>query len=234
MPHKRLEGLAGRPDEDALTSDMVGVGMSFAAAPNDTAEIETTIVFASELGMDEGDLRTLAVLTTWFEVHHCYVNADRLVRLVAPHASERVRAYWSAVGRRHAKDRRFARLEAAYVGARLDLLTVGTEFQVQRRGEDPRFQGSALRVPSGVLRDRAADVMSPEAVARTHQGYRNRVHMGPSWRADVWTVLEREPELSAAEAARRAHCSFATAWVVARDFAVLRKHGAATNGIRAA
>jgi len=38
----------------------------------------------------------------------------------------------------------------------------------------------------------------------------------------VWTVLESDPDLSAAEAARRAGCSFATAWAVVRDFGVLR------------
>jgi molybdenum-dependent DNA-binding transcriptional regulator ModE len=46
--------------------------------------------------------------------------------------------------------------------------------------------------------------------------------MGANWRADVWTVLEQAPNLSAAEAARRAGCSFATAWQVVQDFALLR------------
>lgn len=47
--------------------------------------------------------------------------------------------------------------------------------------------------------------------------------MGPSWRADAWTVLEQAPELSIAEVARRASCSFATAWQVAQDFKVLHQ-----------
>jgi hypothetical protein len=234
MPHRRLEEIASRPEEDALISDMVGIGMNFAANPNDAAEIEETLVFASELGMAEGDLRTLAVLTTWFALHHTYVNADRLIRLAAQHPSARVRAYWSAVGRWQAKDRRFARLEALCADARVDLMPVGTDFQIQRRGEDARFQGSALRVPNGVLRDRAADVMSPEVVARRHRGYRNRVQMGPTWRADVWTLLEHHPELTAAEAARRVRCSFATAWLVVRDFGLLRKHEMTTGDTRVA
>jgi hypothetical protein len=45
--------------------------------------------------------------------------------------------------------------------------------------------------------------------------------MGPSWRADVWTVLESEQNLSTAELARRVGCSFATAWQVAQDFKLL-------------
>ncbi|MEO7731461.1 MAG: hypothetical protein ABIY55_10845, partial [Kofleriaceae bacterium] len=121
-----------------------------------------------------------------------------------------------------AKDRRFARLAKRVRGAPVELLPVGTDFQIARRGEDPRFAGSKLRVPSGTLRDRAADVLAPEVLVRRHAGYRNRVLMGPTWRADVWTVLEKAPDQSVAEVARRASCSFATAWQAAHDFKLLR------------
>ncbi len=43
-----------------------------------------------------------------------------------------------------------------------------------------------------------------------------------SFRADVWTVLERSPGLSVADVARRAACSFATAWQAVQDFRLLR------------
>jgi len=43
-----------------------------------------------------------------------------------------------------------------------------TGFQLKRHGEDPRFAGSALRVPANVLRDRAADVDPPAELARHH------------------------------------------------------------------
>jgi hypothetical protein len=46
--------------------------------------------------------------------------------------------------------------------------------------------------------------------------------MGPSFRADVWTVLEKTPHLSVAEVARRASCSFAAAWQTVQDFRLLR------------
>jgi len=41
----------------------------------------------------------------------------------------------------------------------------------------------------------------------------------------VWTVLERHPDLAVAEAARRASCSFATAWQTAQDFRMLQQAG---------
>jgi hypothetical protein len=209
-----------RTSNDVLTARMAGIGMNFATTPERDADIEGTLVQASVLGMDEADLRVLSVLTTWLGVHHAYVNADRLIRLVAQQESARVRAYWSAVATWLAKDRRFARL-GAYEGAAVDLLPVGTAFQLKRKGEDERFAGSKLRAPRGTLRDRAEDVLTVEALVKKHAGYRNRVVIGPTWRADVWTVLEQTPEITVAEAARRASCSFATAWQAARDFRVL-------------
>ena len=222
MAFNRSTTGGGRPDAGTLTRDMAGIGMNFAARQAPEAPIEETLVFASELGMDEQDLRVLAVLTTWFGLHCARVNADRLARLLAEHPSKRVRAYWAAVAKWHSKDRRFRRLRALHRGAPVQLLPVGTDFQVSRRGQDERFVDSSLRVPAGTLRDRLADVLGPEALARRHPGYRNRVLMGPTWRADVWTVLEQEPELSVAQAARRVGCSFATAWQVVQDYKLLR------------
>lgn len=213
---------APRPPAEVITARMAGIGMNFAAEPERDADLESTLVYASQLGMDDGDLRVLSVLTTWLGVHHPHVNADRLVRLARAETSERVRAYWAAIALWLAKDRRLARLRSSYRGPRVDLLPVGTDFQMKRRGEDPRFLDSKLRVPSGTLRDRAEDVLPPETLARRHAGYRNRLLIGPTWRADVWTVLERTPKLSVAEVARRARCSFATAWQVCQDFKVLR------------
>lgn len=222
MAFRREASPEPRPSPQSLTARMVGIGLSFGGEPEVDADIETTLVFASAAGMDEGDLRVLSVLTTWLGVHHTHVNADRLVRLVSVQPSERVRAYWAAIASWLHKDRRFGRLLALYEGPSVELLPTGTAFQIQRRGEDPRFVGSKLRAPSGTLRDRAADVLRPEVLVRRHAGYRNRVLMGPSFRADVWTVLEKTPGLSVADVARRAACSFATAWQAVQDFRLLR------------
>jgi hypothetical protein len=211
------------PTPEILTARMVGIGLNFAADPDADADIESTLVFASLSGMEDDSLRTLSVLTTWLGVHHAYVNADRIIRLVKGQPSERVRAYWAAIAHWLRKDRRLARLEGFYEGPPVELLPTGTEFQIKRRGEDERFVGSKLRVPSGTLRDRAQDVLTPEVLVRRHAGYRNRVLMGPSFRADVWTVLQKSPELSVADVARRAACSFATAWQAVQDFRLLQE-----------
>lgn len=222
MPFRPSREPAEMPAPAELTARMVAIGLGFAARPAPDADIEETLVFASIAGMVDDDLRVLSVLTTWLGVHHAHVNADRLVRRVRGQAAPRVRAYWAAIAHWQRHDRRLARLRALHRGDPVELLSTGTAFQISRRGEDPRFAGTPLRVPHGTLRDRAADVLAPDVLVRRHAGYRNRVLMGPTFRADVWTVLEQHPDLPVAEIARRAACAFATAWQVVQDFRLLR------------
>jgi hypothetical protein len=51
--------------------------------------------------------------------------------------------------------------------------------------------------------------------------YRARVAIGPTYRADMWAALDRDPTLSAAALARRTYGSFATAWHTRRDYSLL-------------
>lgn len=223
MPFSRQLPMICTPDPNELTAAMVSIGMNFAAEPSQNAPIEETLVLASRSGMEDGDLRVLSILATWMARHHQHVNVDRLVRCISRESSTRVRAWWAAVAHWLRKDRRFSRVEKLYDGPPVDLLPVGTEFQIGRKGEDSRFSASVLRVPNGTLRDREADVLSPHEMVKRHAGYRNRVRFGPGWRADVWTVLEHNPSGSVAEVARQTGCAFATAWEVAQDYELL--HG---------
>jgi len=147
---------------------MVGIGMLVGGTGSTNPDLEATLVRASVVGMEHGDLRALAVLVTWFGVHSGRVNADRLTRLVK---SKQARAFWSALARWRAGDRRFTRLARGYRGPRVDLLSIGTDFQVGRHGEDPRFGASKVRAPANVLRDRPADVLTPPELATQCPAY---------------------------------------------------------------
>lgn len=240
MAFNRTTTLSDLPDHATLTQMMVGIGMNFAAQDRGDLEIsaerassdhihtahtesahtdiELTLLYASQIGVEGLDFRVLSILTTWIGIHHKHINADRLIREARELTAVRSRAYWSAIGGWLSKDRRFKRLISLHEGSPIELLAVGTAFQIARRGEDERFKGSALLVPRGTLRERASDVLTPTALAQRHSIYRSRVHMGPSWRADVWSALERDPETSISSLARQVGCSFGTAWQVAQDF----------------
>ncbi|MCP4603750.1 MAG: hypothetical protein GY847_25075 [Proteobacteria bacterium] len=209
------------PCGENLTRAMAGIGMRFSAKPAADPNIEDTLIAASFESMEHDDLRVLSILITWIQIHHPWINADRLTRAVTSKQSPRVQAFWASTAARLHKDRRFSRMAKLYAGPRIDILSVGTDFQVSRKGEDPRFESTYLRVPAGVLRDRPSDVITPSDLARIHRTYRQRVLMGPTYRADMWALLQSEPSLTASELARRTYGSFATAWQVKHDFKIL-------------
>ena len=221
MPYSRTVETGELPGGSRLTSNMVGIGMLFAAPASAEPNIEDTLIAASVEGLEHDDLRVLAVLTTWLDIHHPRVNADRLLRALQRHASPRVRVYWAAIGSWLGKDRRLARLTTLHEGQRIDLLRSGTDFHLRRRSEDARFLETGLRIPAGVLRDRQRDVLSPAELAKRHGTYRFRILMGPSYRADMWATLDQAPQLTAAQLARRTYGSFATAWNVKQDWELL-------------
>lgn len=221
MAFKRIDTAPALPEGRKLTCAMAGIGMALAVPPDAEANIEDTLLAASIEGMEQNDLRVLAVLATWIEFHHPWVNVDRLTRAVASGQRRRVDAFWAAVGTWLHRDRRWSRMAHRYAGPRIDLLHVGTEFQLERRGEDPRFQSTCLRAPTGILRRRPSDILAPAELAKRHRVYRSRIRIGPSYRADMWAMLEGDPLLNPSTLARRSYGSFATAWRVKKDFGLL-------------
>lgn len=206
-------------DEQALLSNFAGIGMNFAAERTRDPNIEDTIIAASIEGLENDDLRVLSILTTWIGVHSAILNVDRLTQIVA-HQSDRVKAYWTAIAMWQIKDRRFAKMTSIYSGSPIELLPVGTNFQIERHGEDHRFKNSPLRVPAKTLRDRESDVLPPAELARTLEAYKWRTVIGPTYRADMWAALEKNALLSITELAHLAYGSFATAWKVKKDWLV--------------
>ena len=200
---------------EALTRDLVGIGFVLSSRAHRNPNIENTLMAAAIEGM-AGDYRTLGLLVQWLGIHLQYVNADRLVRLVGVSKDVRVRAFWSAIASWQKGDKRFARLIKLKSKAAIELGS-GTEFQIRRHGEDERFKNTALRVPANLLRYRDGDVLLPQELVKRHTGYRCRVIMGPSYRADMWAVAGDSPSLKPSDLARQCYGSFATAWSVIRD-----------------
>jgi len=214
----RREILPRETDTESLTQELAGIGMNFSAKKLKSVNIEDALLHASVEGMVNDDLRVLAILTTWMFIHSAGVNVDRLTQIVAIQESSRVRAYWASIALGLSKDRRFDKMKKIYKGKRLDLLRVGNEFQIERKGEDERFLGTYVRVPAGTLRDRERDVLSPSQLCSLHDAYRWRTIIGPTFRADMWAELEQNPDTNPAQLARRTYGSFSTAWSVKKDW----------------
>jgi hypothetical protein len=221
MGFKRSLAPSGILSAQGLTSAMVGIGMAFADHPLPDQNIEDILLAASIEGIDHEDLRVLAVLMSWLAIHASWINADRLTLIVTQQAGPKVQAFWSSVALWLGKDRRFARLAKVYQGPHLDLLGTGTAYHLLRSGEDPRLKGGPLRVPAGLLRMRKSDVMSPTDLAQQHGAYHYRIMMGPTYRADMWAALDKDPTITTADLARRTYGSFSTAWQVKHDWRLL-------------
>src|SRR5262247_3143834 len=68
MPYSRALAPALAETED-LTSNMVGIGMNFAARATLQPNIEDTLLHASVEAVEKPDLRVLSVLTTRFGIY---------------------------------------------------------------------------------------------------------------------------------------------------------------------
>lgn len=221
MSFSRIFYPAKYATKEQLTADMVSIGLQFGGKATLPANIEDTIVAASLEGT-RGDYRVLAMLTEWLGYHIFNVNADRLVQLVLNLKDERAKRYWCAIAQWKVADTRFKKLAGLYK-TRFDLFPA-TKLQIERKGgEDERFEGTIMRVAKGSLRIRPSDILKPEALKEIHPTYRTRLVIGPTYRADMWAVLETEgSELAASEVARRAYGSFTTAHRVKRDWSILK------------
>ena len=178
---------------DNLVPSLVSIGVNLGSTPSKSpVNIEDVLFFSSLDAITNDDFRILSILTTWLEVHHLAVNVDRLQSLVASNPTPKFRAYWASVATWLSSDHRFAKIKHLYKGPRLELGPTGTDFHISRHGEDPRFKKSFLKVPANLLRDRKSDVLSPSQLARQLRSYYNRMVIGASYRADMWTALEED------------------------------------------
>ena len=190
MAYSRPRDLPVRPDDVTLTRRMAGIGMNWATEADTDAQIEETLVFASELGVEDNDFRVLAVLTTWLDVHHDRINADRLTRLVRWTPVEACTCVLDGHRVLAASRSTFGQAPKASMSSHRSTCSQWVRNSKLHAAARMRgFAGSVLRVPADMLRCRPADVVSPEALVRMHRGYRNRVLMGPTWRADVWVRI---------------------------------------------
>lgn len=211
------------PRGEILTACLIGIGFRLHGELTSNPNIEDVLIAASLEGM-HGDLRVLSLLVDWIDIHHERILTDRLYRLVSAMGDKRLKAFWAAVAKWKKKDRRFKRLQRIHRGSQIDLLETGTEFHVLRHGEDSRFEGTALRVPKQAgLRHRPSDIIKPHELAKIHRTYYYRLLIGPTYRADMWAQLDLNPDLSPSELARRCYGSFATAWQVKQEWAVVRQ-----------
>lgn len=224
MAYKRIIAPPQYATRENLTADLVGIGFLFAANSSlEEPNIEDTLVAASLEGLSRPDYRVLSLLVDWVGIHFERVNVERLTKMVSLQKDKRVKAFWAAIAKWRGQGSSLKKLQKLYNGPRLDLAVEQTPSLIKRNGEDERFFGTALRIPNLLLRHRPTDILSPHELAKTHRAYTYRVMIGPSYRADMWALLDRDGNLTPIELSRKSYGSFATALEVKRAWLLLHQ-----------
>ena len=219
MAHKRQMVIM----HDNTAALLAGIGCAFAVEPQRNADIEASLFWASDQALKELDFRTLGLIVQWVDVHDRYLNQPRLLRFLKQALPLTLR-FWRAIAQWKAQNRKWhSILKLQTHTTRFDLLPIGTDFQIQRKGEDPRFIHTDLRIPKDLLRVRSGAVLSQSELVSFHRIYAHRVQLGVCLRADLWAHLTLEPKITAAQLANKVGCAFASAWAVKQDFELLNQ-----------
>ena len=217
----------------SLDSDLRAIGFNLSVKKASiNPNIELSLISASIEAINLKDNRIAGLLVDWITIHYLRINVDRLTKFVFSLDDSEytfVKIFWQANAQRlYAKDQRFKRL-SLYTGKRIDFadrfIKKGqkkvSKILIKIKGEDKRFKKTCIRVPNGYFSKRENQIFPATAIAKNHASYRYRVMMGPSYRADLWALLDSEPNLSAYALGKKAHCSYRTAYIAKKDYELL-------------
>ena len=217
-----------------LDSSLRSIGFNvFCHRKSRDSNIEATLISASIETIHNKDTRLGGLLVDWITIHSSRINADKLTKFVGQmddYKYKFIKIFWCANAQRlAAKDQRFKRLSQIYKGKRINLadyLTSNkrkpTKLLITLKGEDERFKNTCIQLPKGYFSERPNQILPSSIIAESHLPYRYRLMMGASYRADVWALIKRNSGISAYALAKKAYCSYRTAYITKKDYEMLQ------------
>lgn len=220
----------------SLDSDLLAIGFNVNCKKQSiNPNIESAIISASVEAVNNKDTRIGGLLVDWITAHYLRINVDRLTKFIFSLDSREykfVKIFWCANAQRlFTKDQRFKRLSNLYRNKRVNFADrfINTKAQkvtkmlIKIKGEDERFKKTCIRVPKGYFSKRPHQIFPVSVIAKNHLTYRYRVIMGPSYRADLWALLEKNPHISAYALGKKVHCSYRAAYIAKKDYELLKR-----------
>ena len=220
----------------SLDSDLRAIGFNLSSRKKSIdPNIEASVISASVEAVNNKDNRMGGLLVDWITAHSLRVNVDRLTKFVSSLSESDykfVKIFWCANAQRlFAKDQRFKRLSELYKGIRINFADrfsknkkqKVTKMLIEIKGEDERFKKTCIRVPKAYFSERPHQIFPVSLVAKNHLPYRYRLMMGSSYRADLWALLDSDPNISAYALGKKANCSYRAAYVAKRDYEILKE-----------
>jgi len=217
-PKKIFEG-------DDLDSAFTAIGTAQGSEFNTiNPNIEDTLFSGSLESVNRNNGRIASILVDWISAYHELINVDRLTSIITSLKDEEhkwVKVFWCANAQRlDKKYLRWKKLASLYPRSnRFNFIDRkkrpndqgSTEFLMNRYGEDDRFIETCIRIPKNTFQHRPTHVFSADKIAKIHGGFKQRLIIGPTCRADMWAALTKDPTLSPSELADKTYGSYATA-----------------------
>ena len=218
----------------SLDCDLLAIGFNLSCKKKSIdPNIEATIISASVEAINNKENRIGGLLVDWITVHYLRINADRLTKFVFSLNDsdyKYVKIFWCANAQRLLmKDQRFKRLSQLYKGKRVNFTDRFNKNKriikmfIKIKGEDERFKKTCIRVPNGYFPQRPYQIFPASVIAKNHLPYRYRLMMSSSYRADLWALLKKNPHLSAYALGKKAYCSYRAAYIVQKDYKILKE-----------
>ncbi len=214
-------------DGDNLTKSLVGLGFLLSSESKKNVNIEHCLIslikesFSNDLAYD---LRLLALLVNWLEIHISQVNANRLIKLIEHLNNPKASRFLAAVFE-YLSDVRFKKFITNYSPKKRVQFLKSSSFLVKKNGEDIRFKNTKLIIHSKALPNRPDLIMSLSLLAKSHLYYRYRVLLGPTYRSDIIANLSIDESLSPAELARHHFTNYQTSYKAKKDFQIFQTLG---------
>ena len=208
--------------EEELTQSLSGLGFLLSSKTIKNANIEHGLMsLLDEVFLNKStiDLRLLALMVNWLEIHITQVNANRFVKLLVDHNNKDILNFISSVFE-FIGDIRFNKFVQRYRHKKRTSLIKNSSFLIKKNGEDERFSKTNLIVHSKALPNRPELILSPKELSSKHIYYKYRVLLGPTYRSDVIANLSINPNLKVSDLARLHFTNYQTSYKAKKDFEV--------------
>lgn len=206
--------------DQKLYSIGIQIAGDFENRPKFYIDIEQTLIEACyEIDKDG---RLLSLVMGWVKIHGNYIIAEKLIKNYKLIAKEKGETPWfnallafASLECSH-KFSKWVKKEKKKVFWQSKEIT---ENLIALKGAVPFWESINIYVALSSFRIRERDVLSPKELIKFNYQYRNRYIYGPSWRADIITMIERGINTPTA-IAKTLGCSYEPANRVFREYSM--------------
>lgn len=140
------------------------------------------------------DYRVLGLLCVWFKKHADTIIIEKFFKLISKRDDINPSDYIlnfliaTAIAHKHSKWKRWLKTDVRNPIFPIDKDNLKAAVKV--KGSDEALRKLGVLVPNGFLKIDESKVYNQELLAKYNKQYRNRLIIGPNWRADIITAIE--------------------------------------------